>query len=120
SVAQHFAAHCRHRPHHQLCCCGHGSCPAWYETFAVGEERDLRDFVHEVRRCYPFFPAIPGRVRAPFTWHGHEFELMTESVRQLTRHLTWQVPTQDMSVQLNRFPAMSREGMLLSNLRPTE
>lgn len=31
------------------------------------------DFVHEVRRHYPFFPAVAARVRRPFTWRGHDF-----------------------------------------------
>jgi len=30
-------------------------------------------FADEVRRLYPFFPAIGGRVREPFTWRGHRF-----------------------------------------------
>jgi fatty-acid peroxygenase len=28
---------------------------------------------HEVRRFFPFFPAVAGRVRTPFTWRGHDF-----------------------------------------------
>lgn len=32
---------------------------------------DIECFVQEVRRSYPFFPFIGGRVRAPFTWEGH-------------------------------------------------
>lgn len=30
-------------------------------------------FVHEVRRFYPFFPAIGGRALEPFEWRGHRF-----------------------------------------------
>ena len=30
-------------------------------------------FVQEVRRFYPFFPFIGGRVRQPFDWRGHHF-----------------------------------------------
>lgn len=30
-------------------------------------------FVHEVRRFYPFFPAVPARVRSSFRWDGYEF-----------------------------------------------
>lgn len=33
----------------------------------------LQRFVHEVRRFYPFFPALTGRVREPFEWAGHWF-----------------------------------------------
>lgn len=60
---------------------------ARFVTFAAlalhehpGCREDLRDggaaltrFVHEVRRFYPFFPAIGGRVREPFDWHGRRF-----------------------------------------------
>lgn len=39
-----------------------------------GEETDLRAFAQEVRRFYPFFPAIGGRVIEPFNWRGHRFD----------------------------------------------
>src|SRR5699024_206441 len=42
--------------------------PQWREAFAAGVETDLEPFVQEVRRYYPFFPAVPGRVREPFSW----------------------------------------------------
>lgn len=48
--------------------------PRWRDTFASGDESDLEPFVQEVRRFYPFFPAVPGRVREPFTWRGHRFD----------------------------------------------
>jgi fatty-acid peroxygenase len=32
-------------------------------------------FVQEVRRFYPFFPVIGGRVRQPFEWRDHRFAL---------------------------------------------
>lgn len=31
-------------------------------------------FVDEVRRYYPFFPVIGGRVRSPFRWREHDFD----------------------------------------------
>lgn len=34
-------------------------------------------FVEEVRRFYPFFPAVMARVAQPFAWHGHAFEVGT-------------------------------------------
>jgi fatty-acid peroxygenase len=40
-------------------------------------ERDdeyLQWFVQEVRRFYPFFPAVGGRAREAFEWRGHHFE----------------------------------------------
>ena len=33
-----------------------------------------RAFIDEVRRYYPFFPAVIARVKEPFLWRGHEFE----------------------------------------------
>jgi fatty-acid peroxygenase len=30
-------------------------------------------FAQEVRRFYPFFPAVAGRVREDFEWHGYRF-----------------------------------------------
>ncbi|EFH12554.1 cytochrome P450 [Pseudoroseomonas cervicalis] len=47
--------------------------PAWRARFASGDETELPHFVQEVRRFYPFFPAIGGRVRECFTWRGHDF-----------------------------------------------
>ncbi|MBE0536233.1 MAG: cytochrome P450 [Phycisphaerae bacterium] len=36
---------------------------------------DYREwFVQEVRRFYPFFPFVGGRVREAFDWRGHHFE----------------------------------------------
>ncbi|WP_395442842.1 cytochrome P450 [Caulobacter sp. UC70_42] len=40
---------------------------------AVSDPVFRRAFVQEVRRFYPFFPAVIGRVRAPFDWRGHAF-----------------------------------------------
>ncbi len=34
---------------------------------------ELERFVQEVRRFYPFFPLVAGRVRTPFDWRGHRF-----------------------------------------------
>ena len=33
----------------------------------------IERFVQEVRRLYPFFPAVVARVREPFEWSGHVF-----------------------------------------------
>lgn len=48
--------------------------PEWAQTFAAGEDTDLEPFVQEIRRYYPFFPVIAGRVNEPFTWRGHRFK----------------------------------------------
>lgn len=70
--------------------------PQWRETFAEGDESDLEPFVQEVRRFYPFFPAVPGRVQEPFTWRGHHFDRSDRVVLDLygtchDRHL-WEDP----------------------------
>ncbi|MDG4827758.1 cytochrome P450 [Solwaraspora sp. WMMD1047] len=39
----------------------------------AGDERAEELFVQEVRRCYPFFPAVPGRVRTAFRWREFDF-----------------------------------------------
>lgn len=48
--------------------------PRWQATFADGEQHDLTGFVHEVRRYFPFFPVVPGRVTTAFEWQGAPFE----------------------------------------------
>lgn len=47
--------------------------PQWREAFAAGEESDLEPFAQEVRRYYPFFPAVTGRATESFEWRGHRF-----------------------------------------------
>lgn len=39
-----------------------------------GDDAHTERFVQEVRRYYPFFPAIGGRVQRSFAWRGHRFE----------------------------------------------
>lgn len=41
---------------------------------ASGDDAELTAFAHEVRRFYPFFPAVAGRVLEGFDWRGHRFE----------------------------------------------
>lgn len=47
--------------------------PQWREHFAAGHEHDVDAFVHEVRRFYPFFPAIGARVRTDLQWQDIGF-----------------------------------------------
>lgn len=47
--------------------------PQWRDTFASGDVDDVEPFVQEVRRFYPFFPAVPGRVKDQFRWNNHQF-----------------------------------------------
>ena len=55
-----------------------------YAALALHQHPECRDpartddayramFVQEVRRLYPFFPIVAGRVRTPFDWRGHRF-----------------------------------------------
>ena len=37
------------------------------------DEQNLAPFVQEVRRFYPFFPLVAGRVLQPFDWRGRHF-----------------------------------------------
>lgn len=37
------------------------------------DEDYLEMFVHEVRRFYPFFPFVGGRIRNEFDWRGHHY-----------------------------------------------
>ena len=40
---------------------------------SVLEDDGVDDFVHEVRRYYPFFPAVVARVRHDFRWRDYRF-----------------------------------------------
>jgi fatty-acid peroxygenase len=40
-------------------------------------------FVHEVRRFYPFFPAVPAKVREAFRWNGYDFPAGTRALLDL-------------------------------------
>lgn len=55
-----------------------------------------RAFVQEVRRLYPFFPAVPARVRSDFQWQGCRFAAGTRAMLDLhgTNHdpRTWDAP----------------------------
>jgi len=44
----------------------------WRQRLA-DDEAWLEPFVQEVRRFYPFFPLVGGRVRRGFEWAGHRF-----------------------------------------------
>jgi fatty-acid peroxygenase len=47
--------------------------PEAAEGLRTGGQPYMDAFISEVRRFYPFFPAVPARVRQPFRWGGHEF-----------------------------------------------
>lgn len=47
--------------------------PEARERLEDAGDEELAAFADEVRRLYPFFPAIGGRARVPFDWRGHHF-----------------------------------------------
>lgn len=61
SVFVTFVAHALHRH------------PAAREHIAAGDVEAQTRFVQEVRRFYPFFPAVAARTRTAFSWNGFEF-----------------------------------------------
>ncbi len=148
----------------------------------AGDDEYLELFVQEVRRFYPFFPLIGGRVRNEFEWRGHRFvkgtwvlldlygtnhdprsweepgvfrperfrqwdgspfnfipqgggdhysnhrcpgewitiELMKRAVRLLTTGIHYDVPEQDLRIDLSRMPAIPKSRFVISNVRPTD
>jgi fatty-acid peroxygenase len=169
---------------------------AWYVTFAAlalhdypecrralaaGDDGDLERFVQEVRRFYPFFPLIGGRVQAAFAWRGYHFAkgtwvlldlygtnhdprswddphvfrperfrnwegsafslvphgggehatghrcagegltiaLLKAAVRLLTTAMAYDMPAQDLRIDLARMPARPTSGVVIRNVRPT-
>lgn len=139
----------------------------------------VRRFVQEVRRFYPFFPVVGGRVREPFEWGGHSFEaddwvlldlygtnhdrrawadpdrfdpdrfrdrvvspwelipqgagehardhrcpgewatidLTGMAVRLLCEAMEYEVPEQDLQIDLSSMPALPASGLVLRNVR---
>ena len=47
--------------------------PEWRARVATGDDATLTAFAQEVRRFYPFFPAVGGRVLDAFDWRGLHF-----------------------------------------------
>lgn len=148
-------------------------------AFAEGDDRDLECFAHEVRRLYPFFPIIAGRVTKPFHWRDHAFgegdwvildlhgtnhdprawpepdafrperfrtwedspydfipqgggdyltghrcpgerttiEVLKRAARLLATGMTYEVPQQDLGIDLSRLPAEPKSGFVMANVR---
>ncbi|MCO6419553.1 cytochrome P450 [Siccirubricoccus sp. KC 17139] len=163
-----FIAHALHR---------HPECRRRLEA---GEAGYAEMFVQEVRRFYPFFPAVAARVRHGFEWQGYRFprgrrvildlygtnhdprsweapeefrperflewdgspfnlipqgggdhdlghrcagewvtiELMKVVTGFLVRHLAYEVPEQDLRIDMARLPALPRSGFVISRVRP--
>jgi fatty-acid peroxygenase len=79
-----FAAHAMHQ------------FPETRAALEGGDAAYASAFVQEVRRFYPFFPAVPARVRRPFSWNGFDFPANTRVMLDLhgTNHdeRVWQAP----------------------------
>ncbi len=70
--------------------------PECRQMLRTGEDERLESFVQEVRRFYPFFPFVGGRVREEFEWRGRRFAKGTWVILDLygTNHdpRTWDAP----------------------------
>lgn len=70
--------------------------PDLREKLAGGDEDIAEAFVQEVRRYYPFFPAVAARVRQAFEWNGYRFPQGQRVILDLygTNHdrRTWERP----------------------------
>lgn len=148
-------------------------------AYAEGDDRDLECFAQEVRRLYPFFPMVGGRVLQPFDWRGHHFgkgdwvlldlhgtnhdarcwaepdafrperfrtwdespfnfvpqgggeylsghrcpgerttiELVKRAIRLLATAMDYDVPPQDLTIDLSRMPAEPASGFVVENVR---
>lgn len=153
--------------------------PALREPLRRADDAELERFVQEVRRFYPFFPAVGGRVREPFTWRDRRFaigdwvlldlygtnhdartweqphtfrperftdwngspfnfipqgggdfatdhrcpgerltiELTKQAVRVLVRDIDYEVPEQDLGIDLSRMPALPRSRFEIRSVR---
>lgn len=167
---------------------------AWYITFAalaLYEHPECREkllsgssdypelFIQEVRRFFPFFPAVGGHVKNQFNWRGYEFtpgtwvlldlygtnhdpqsweasdtfeperfrhwdksmfnfipqgggdyhnnhrcpgewitiELSKAALNLLTHAMQYDVPKQDLSINLSRIPAIPKSRFIISNVQ---
>jgi fatty-acid peroxygenase len=160
--------------------------PAWRERLAdsltlgnSAHSGEALGFVQEVRRHYPFFPAVVARVREAFAWNGLQFakgrralldlygtnhdprcwqephsfrperwlegtpgpfefipqgggeaavhhrcpgedvalRLMMLAALMLLRRMRYDVPAQDLSLAMNRLPAIPRDGFVIDRVR---
>jgi fatty-acid peroxygenase len=145
----------------------------------AGDDTYLTWFVQEVRRFYPFFPFVGGRVQEEFEWRDHHFaegtwvlldlygtnrdprlweapeafwperfrhwegsafnfipqgggdydtthrcagewmtiELMKRAVCLLTTAMRYEIPEQDLRINLSRIPAIPKSRLLIRNVR---
>ncbi|MET0981106.1 MAG: cytochrome P450, partial [Telluria sp.] len=155
------------------------SFPEWRARLAAGSDADMEMFVQEVRRYFPFFPAVGGRALASFEWNGLVFdkgdwvlldtygtnrhpgtwsdgevfrperfkdwqdssfgliaqgggdyaqghrcpgemltgELTKSALRLLTSEIDYDVPQQDLAINLAHMPAMPASGFVMEGMR---
>jgi len=158
--------------------------PQYREKLQQGTDEDYTHFIQEVRRFYPFFPAVTAIVKQEFEWKGHRFPkgrwvlldlygtgrdpqswhqpdrfwperfrdwsgsafnfipqgggnhfehhrcagewitivLMKTALRLLTQEMDYDVPPQDLRINLSRIPAIPHSRFVIGNvrLRPAE
>ncbi len=152
--------------------------PAWRPALRGAPDERYECFAEEVRRLYPFFPMIGGKVRAPFAWDGHSFcagdwvlldlhgtdhderrfcqpdsfdphrdiswrdqgydfvphgggpvreshrcpgeqftvAVLREATRLMVEEMAYEVPEQDLSIDLRVMPAKPASGMILGDI----
>lgn len=153
--------------------------PQLRAQLVAGSDEYAEWFAEEVRRFYPFFPAVGGRVRQAFEWRGHRFTegdwllfdlygtnhdertwadaeafrperfrdwdgsaftfvpqgggshhdghrcpgepitvaLVQLALRLLTTAMRYEVPPQDLRVDLTSMPALPASGFIIGNIR---
>jgi len=57
--------------------------PEMREKLEAAPPGEIECFVEEVRRLYPFFPAVPARVREDFEWQGFRLRAGTRTLFDL-------------------------------------
>ncbi|MFC3294079.1 cytochrome P450 [Modicisalibacter luteus] len=89
---------------------------SWERPEAFRPER----FEQESINAYNFLPQGGGdhavNHRCPGEWFT--IALMKEAVRQLTRHMTYSVPPQDLSVDWSRLPIIPESRFIIESVRP--
>lgn len=153
--------------------------PQLRERLRAGEDGYAELITQEVRRFYPVFPVVGGRVQQPFEWRGHAFDvgawvlldlygtnrdprtwddpdtfqperfrtweenaynfipqgggdfyfdhrcpgewiaiaLTNAALDLLANAMTYEVPPQDLSIDLSQMPALPKSEFVISNVR---
>ncbi|WP_230530893.1 cytochrome P450 [Microvirga roseola] len=153
--------------------------PTFASRLRTGDDEDIELFIQEIRRFYPFFPLVAGRVLQDFDWKGYRFEkgawvlldiygtnrdprtwneperfdpdrfrswdgsafnfipqgggdhyaghrcagewitieLMKQALRLLAREMRYDVPEQDLRIDLAYMPALPESAFRIANVR---